>query len=258
MGVLHVGLTIIRRHDRTPIDGTIRLYDRPAGSRIWTQRVEAENVILNQWYFDLFGQIGNVPLERPGGIDLAFTLLALGYGNVISVPPARTDTGLVFEWTNAVTMLTTAALIAGGAITSIAVKALPLAILSGATIKLRTQVLTLTGNAAVGDVSIAVASFTPAANYPINEPVTYADITIHVPQRLPLSANIIDPTDPTSVVLSYYLAAASNSTPIAFTEAALMYTTGSMQFGSHVAFAYTKSGNTDVRVDYTLARESDE
>lgn len=253
MGVLHVGLR--DRLRGAQVHGDLQIWDRPVGSRVWRLAVEADNVILNQWYVDFFGQISTPPFDRAGGIDPEFSVLALGYG--VSPVTDRTDDDLSFEWSDAVAKLTVATGIVP--ITSLSVTALPLPIPSGATINLRTQVVTLSADASPGDTSITVTSFTPSLNYPIGEPVVYADVTIHVPQRLSLVIGTVDPTDPPSVAISYFLPAASNSEPITFTEAGLMYTSFSgLAFGSHVVFDYTKSGNTDTRVDYTLARESDE
>jgi hypothetical protein len=255
--------------DRTPglkVHGNFRGYERRVGEKLWRPVFEADNVVLNQWYIDLFGQIDAAPADRPGGVDPEFSLMALGYGvnpttsTPANLPPLRTDTQLVFEWSNTVAKLTTARTNAGGPYTTLPCTPLPLAIASGATIVLNGQTLTLTATAALGATSITVASFTPVLGHddPIGTGIVYTDITIHVPQRLSLVVGVISPSDPPSVTLSYFLPAASNSTPITFTEAGLLYTSGIAQFGTHVGFAYTKGGNTDLRVDYFLARESDE
>lgn len=244
----------MRLDDVLRAKGSLRAYERPAGTDIWRPAFEADNVVLNQWYVDLFGQISASPADRPGGVDPEFSLLALGYG--VAVSPARTDTVLGHEWSSSVTRLTVAT--AAVPTTVLNVQALPLAIAAGEPIGVGINSPVLSAPASPGDTTITVVSYTPSAVYPIGTSVTYVNPTIHVPQRLALVVGTIDPTDPPSVTISYFLPAASNSEPITFTEAGLLYTSGSPLFGTHVAFSYTKGGNTDLRVDYLLSRESDE
>jgi len=244
-----VGLSRVRDRFKAA-DGLIRIYDRPAGTAIWRPRVEAENVILNQWYIDFFGQIMPAP---PGGIDISFMWLALGYGD--DVTPLRNETGLDQEWTTAVSRLATATAVTPT--TVLTVEPLPLKIASGATIHVGANAPVLSAVANPGDTTITVVSYTPSAIYPIGTAVIYTDTAIHVPQRLPNVIGIIEPSDPPFVTASFFLPAAANSEAITFTEAGLLYNANTA-FGSHVAFSYTKGGNTDSRVDYILARESDE
>jgi hypothetical protein len=233
--------------------GSIVAYERKVGTRLWTPVLESENVILDGWYNDFFAQVANSPLDRPGGMDLGFMNLALGYQD--SPTFDRTDLGLAFEWSNVFTKLTMAT--GTSPITTLHVQPSPIEVASGDTITLGTQNLTTTSAVAIGDTTIAVASFTPSINYPIGRAVVYNAPLIYVPQRLPFSVGIPDISDPPSVVMSYFLPAAANSKPIRFTEAALVYNTNSF-FASHVAFAYTKDSNTDLRIDYLISRESDE
>jgi hypothetical protein len=232
-------------------DGIIRGYERRVGEILWRPAFEAENVILDQWYVTLLNQLGPDPLDSR---DIGMNNLALGYG--ISPTPDITDVTLDFEWTDAAATLTAPTVVTPT--TSLAVTALPYKIAAGETIKVGPiDVPILSADANPGDVTIAVTSYTPSAVYPVGTRVIYINLAVYIPQRLPAVVNTVDSTSPPSTVISFFLMAASNSEPITFTEAGLIYATNTA-FASHVAFAYTKSGNTDLRVDYTLARESDE
>jgi hypothetical protein len=238
---------------RIAFRGVMRAYERPEGSRIWRHVGDFPNIVLNQWYADFFPQLMPDP---PGGMSLALLNLALGYAP--SPAFVRTDTGLTMEWSTTVATLTVASGVAAGT-TSLTVSALPLKIPNAHTVVLGAapgtpQTLTLTADANPAATTLAVAAFTPNQNWPIGTPIIFNDITYHVPQRLSNIIGFTDPTDPPNVTASFYLPASGNSEPLTFTEAGLLYNTNT-KFASHAAFAYTKSGNTDLRLDYNIVRE---
>jgi hypothetical protein len=233
--------------------GILRAYDRPEGSRIWRPVGEWDNIVLNQFYIDLFTLMS--------GASPVLNIGALALGVKASPAFARTDTGLTKEWQNPVALLTTS--IANGAVgvTSLActggVKG---AIATGTNILLGTgpgQTVVTNGATADGATSITVVSFTSSQLQPINAPIAVSDWT---PQRMSVSLVTPNNADPPSNVWSFYLAAAANVANVVFTEAALMYQTpslvagGSGTFATHVAFSYTKVVSTDLRLDYTLQR----
>jgi hypothetical protein len=259
---------IVKRPDRSPrIRGRLRAYERPAGSRLWLPCYEAENVILNQWYQDLFGQLGPFG-DRPAGMDVGFSDLQFGYQP--SPTFAEADTALQFVWGDVFSKLGTATAAVPTTALDITPFPSPIEIASGATITVGAGLTldTFVTSAAVniGDTSIAVVSHTPHVQ-PIGTIVSYHDITAYVPQVAPINYGSPGFTGPEpNVTYSFFLPAAANAAPIKFTEAGLRYNplyTGSVpsgagrNLGSHVAFAYTKNGNTDLRIDYTLTRETD-
>lgn len=241
---------IIRLNDPAPLEGEMRIFARPAGSRLWRYDGTFKNILLNQWYLDLFAQLQPSP---PGGITIAPTNLALGYWPTPAF--ARTDTALNGEWTSTVTQLTVASGVVP--ITSLSVNKLPIPIANGASVTLGVsgtpQVLTVNPGEAAAATSLRVNSFTPNTNRPIGTPITYVDSSIWVPQRMSVVLGTTNASDPVSGTWSFYLPASSNTVSITFTEAGLVYNANTT-FMSHVAFAYTKSGNTDLRIDYVLTR----
>lgn len=247
-----MGLTIVKRHDRPQVEGVLRAYDRPAGSRIWRPAGAWRNIVLNQFYVDLFS------LMSAGSPVLNVGALALG----VKASPvfARTDTGLTKEWINPVATLSTQ--IANGAtgVTSLATAGgVQGQIPTGANIVLGTgQTVVTNGVTNDGATSITVVSFTASQLYAVGTTVNVSDWT---PQRVSPSLTTPTNTDPPSNVWSFYLAAAANTASVIFTEAGLMYQNPSLvagsgvgKFATHVAFAYTKLVTTDLRLDYTLQR----
>jgi hypothetical protein len=249
-----VGLTIIRHdiEDTASLHGFMRVWAREKGSKIWRLDYEAENILVNQWYLDLFAQIQPTP---PGGMNLTPNNIALGYG--VSPTFARPDTVLKQEWTSTIGTLT----IASGTVatTSLTVTALPFGLANNVSVTLGNtgtpQVLNVTPAVLSGATNLTVTSFVPNQNWPVGTPIIYVDNTVHVPQRPSIVLGSTNSTDPVSGTWSYYLPASANSVPFTFTEAGLVYNTNT-KFMSHVAFSYTKNGNTDLRIDYTLTRSS--
>jgi hypothetical protein len=117
------------------------------------------------------------------------------------------------------------------------------------------QALNVTPAVASGATNLTVTSFTPNQNWPIGTPIIYTDTSIHVPQRMSLVLGSTSAADPVSGTWSFYLPASANSVPFTFTEAGLIYNANT-KFMSHLGFAYTKTGNTDLRIDYTLNRST--
>jgi hypothetical protein len=248
-----MGITVVRHRieEPAPLKGSMRVFERTPGG-LWRYQGDFDNILLNQWYLDLFAQIQPSP---PGGMALSPANLALGYG--VAPAFARTDTGLKQEWSSTIATLT---VVSGTvATTSLTVTALPLGLALNASITLGNtgtpQVLTVSPAVLSGATNLTVTSFTPNQNWPIGTPIIYTDNTIHVPQRMSIVLGSTNTADPVSGTWSFYLPASANSVPFTFTEAGLVYNTNA-KFMSHVAFAYTKSGNTDLRIDYTLTRSS--
>ena len=246
-----MGLTIIRHRieDPAPIKGSMRVWERTPGSRLWRYQGDYSNILVNQWYLDLFAGLANYPPAT----NLSPANLALGYG--VSPTFTRTDTALKLEWSTTIATLT----VASGTVatTSLTVTTLPLGLANLVSVTLGAsgtpQTLTVTPAVASGATNLTVSSFTPNQNWPIGTPIIYNDVTVHVPQRPSLVLGTTNATDPVSGTFSYYLPASANTSPLTFTEAGLVYA-GNTKFMSHVAFAYTKNGNTDLRIDYTLNR----
>jgi hypothetical protein len=237
--------------ERDPFVGEMRVFSRPEGSRLWRYNDTFKNILLNQWYLDLFAQLQPSP---PGGMVLSPANLALGYG--VTPTFTRPDTGLKREWSQVVG--SGAGALGGSPITAVPVTAIPLAIANGATVVLQgggaAQNLTVNPGEASGATSVRVNSFTPnAGNSAGAYTVSYTDTTIWVPQRMSIVLGSTNAADPVSGTWSFYLPASSNTVALTFTEAGLVYN-ANVKFMSHVAFAYTKSGNTDLRIDYVLTR----
>jgi hypothetical protein len=247
-----MGLTVIRKViERPPIEGVLRAYDRPAGSRIWRPAGEWKNIVLNQFYIDLFSLMSSGPNILNIG--------ALALGVKASPAFARTDTGLTKEWQNPVALLTTQINNGATGVTSLActggVKG---AIATGTNILLDAgQTVVTNGATADGATSITVNSFTASQLYAVNTTISVSDWT---PQRMSVTLATPTNTDPPLNVWSFYLAAAANVANVVFTEAGLLYNSPSLVAGgagswaTHVAFAYTKLVTTDLRLDYTLQR----
>jgi hypothetical protein len=238
--------------DITRLRGFMRVWARDKGSKLWKLDYEAENILVNQWYTDMFQQIQPTP---PGGMNLSPNNLALGYG--VSPTFTRPDTALKQEWSTTVATLT----VASGTVatTSLTVSALPLGIANNISVTLGNtgtpQTLNVTPAVLAGATNLTVTSFTPNQNWPIGTPIIYSDVTIHVPQRPSIVLGGYNTTDPVFGTWSYYLPASANSVPFTFTEAGLVYNSNT-KLMSHVAFSYTKNGNTDLRIDYILTRSS--
>lgn len=245
-----MGITLLKR-DHPEIKGVLRAFDRPEGSRIWRPAGEWENIVLNQFYIDLFS------LMSAGSPVLNVAALALG----VKASPtfARTDTGLIEEWINPVATITTQINNGTVGVTSIActggVKG---QIPTGANIQLGTgQTVVTNGVTNDGATSITVVAFTANQNYIVGTAINVTDWT---PQRCSTTLTTPTNTDPPSNVWSFYLAAAANVASVIFTEAGLMYSNPSLvaggagKFATHVAFSYTKLITTDLRLDYTLQR----
>lgn len=241
---------ILRADDEFRLKGTMRVFERKEGSKIWTFAGDFSNILLNQFYLDLFTQLQP---GAPGGVSLALANLALGYGAGATFN--RPDTGLVLEWSTTIATLTSATGVA--AINTLATTAIPMALSNGVTVTLGAsgtpQNLTVNPGEVSGATSVRVNSFTPNQNWPIGTPVIYSDITKHIPQRLSVVIGTTSAVDPVSGTWSFYLPASANSIPVTFTEAGLLYQ-ANIKFGSHVAFAYTKAANTDVTINYTITR----
>lgn len=249
-----MGLTIVkRRFERPQIEGVLKAWDRPAGSRIWRPAGDWSNIVLNQFYVDLFTAMS--------GSSPALNVLACALGVQLSPTFARTDTGLNDEWANPVGLLSTS--IANGAVgqvTLLVAAGVHGQIPTGTNLLLGTgpgQALVTNGVTADGATSITVNSFTSSQLQPIGANIVVSDWT---PQRLPTSLTTATPADPPSNTWSFYLAAAANVASVVFTEAAILYSNPSMvslgagKAATHVAFSYTKLINTDLRLDYTLQR----
>lgn len=238
--------------DPLGVGGWLRFYEREVGSRRWRLAGEARNIVLNGFYNDLFSVMGGT------AVTLAINALALGYQSG-TITPARTDTGLAVEWANPVTTLTTALTNGQTGITALAVAATPEPIPSGTSIQLGTgQTVTTSASTAAGATSIPVTSFTASQAYGIG---TGLNVTSWTPQRVGITLVTPTTTDPPQSVFSFYLPAAANLVTIVFTEAGLLYNNSSVtpngapsRFATHAAFSYTKAPNTDLRIDYTLAR----
>lgn len=237
--------------ERDPLVGEMRVFSRPEGSRIWRYDDTFKNILLNQWYLDLFAQLQPSP---PGGMVLSPANLALGYRP--SPAPARTDTALSLEWSTAVG--DHVGNLGTSAITTVPISALPIALANGVTVVLQgagaPQNMTVNPGEAAGATTVRVNSFSPnAGNGTGSYAIYYSDTAIWVPQRMSLVLATTSAVDPVSGTWSFYLPASSNTTAITFTEAGLVYNSN-VKFMSRVAFAYTKSSNTDLRIDYVLTR----
>jgi hypothetical protein len=242
---------VVQLIEYEPLAGELRIFERTPPSRIWRFAGTFPNILLNQWYLDLYGQLQPAP---PGGVSPSPANLAIGYG--VSPAFARTDTALKHEWDQVVGSGPGA--LGGSAITTVPVSAIPLAIANGATVVLQgggaAQNLTVNPGEASGATSVRVNSFTPnAGNSAGAYTVSYTDITIWVPQRTSIILGGVNAADPVSGNWDFYLPASANTTPVTFTEAGLVYQANT-KFMSHLAFSYVKSGNTDLRLSYVLTR----
>lgn len=246
-----MGLTAERIRERVPgIKGYFDAFEREAGSEIWRLVDRFPNIVLNGFYNDLFS------VMYQGTAVLQINAMALGYG----VAPTfnRTDTSLAVEWNNPVTTLAVA-LVSGTAYTSLSIAATPVLIPINSTIQLGTgQTVTTSADTAVNATTVAVTSFTASQAYAIG---TGLNVTTWTPQRSAITLWTPTTTDPPQATWSFYFPAASNQLAITFTEAGLLYKTSSLtpagspsNFATHAAFAYTKNPNSDLRLDYTLAR----
>lgn len=245
-----MGIVLLKRREQPQIEGILRAYDRPAGSRIWRPAGEWSNIVVNAFYNDLFSAMS-------GGAP-ALNVLACAVGVGVSPTFARADVGLKNEWINPVALLSTA--IANGATgqtTLLCAAGCPAAIPNSTNILIGSQALVANPGEAAGATSIRVNSFTSAALYPIGTGINVSDWT---PQRMPTSLTTAAPADPPAMTWSFYLAAAVNAATVTFTEAGMLYNSPSLvaggagTFATHVAFAYAKLVNTDLRLDYTLQR----
>jgi hypothetical protein len=244
-----MGIELLR--DRTALEGILRVWDRPAGGRIWRSAGEWHNIVLNQFYIDLF-----VAMSSGAWIG---NIGAMALGVKASPAFVRTDTGLTKEWLNPVATLTTQITSGATGVVALAVTGgVRGAIASGTQLQLGAgQTVVTSGAVADGATSIPVTSFTATSTYTVGTAVNVLDWT---PQRMGVTLTTPNVADPPSNVWSFYLAAAANVANVVFTEAGLMYTTPSLvaggagKFATHVAFAYTKNVNTDTRFDYTLQR----
>ena len=90
MGVFHLGVDVVRVVDRKQLDGLLEFYERLPDERDWRKVMEASNIILNQFYVDLFNVQGALSV-----VDFTIKAMALGIGNTA---PTRTDVGLTREW----------------------------------------------------------------------------------------------------------------------------------------------------------------
>jgi hypothetical protein len=231
--------------------GALHVYERTEGANDWRYQGSFDNILLNQWYLDLFAQLQPSP---PGGIILSPANLALGYG--VTPTFLRPDTGLKHEWDQVVG--SGAGALGGSPITTVPVTAIPIPIGNGVTVVLQgagaAQNLTVNPGEASGATTIRVNSFTPnAGNSAGAYTVSYTDTTIWVPQRMNIILGGVSVTDPVSGNWDFYLAASANTVAMTFTEAGLVYQ-GNTKFMSHVAFAYVKSSNADLRLSYVLTR----
>ncbi len=255
-----MSITVLR--DTPKITADIRAWKREAGSKLWVLDGEFTNILLNQWYLDLFT---SMQPPYPTTPSLSLSNIAFGYG--VSPTFARTDTALKQEWTSTIATLTSASGTSAGT-TSLSVTALPMMLgapmegTGGVTHVVlgnagTPQTLTVTPMVAAGGTTLTVSAFTPNQNWPIGTPILLNDTTIHVPQR-PSTALTTFPNpnpDPVSATYSFVLSAAANTVPITFTEAALIYANNS-KAASHVALSYTKDSNTDLLIQYTLTRST--
>jgi hypothetical protein len=247
-----MGLTIIRRQFELPkLDGRLRFFERVGDSPIWRKVLDAENIVLNGFYNDLIANM------QGGAQALNINGLAIGWGQ--SVVPARADIGLVKEFNNPVTTLS-AQLNNATAYTAMSVVACPEPIPAGTSIQLGAgQTVVTSGASAAGATTININSFTANQNYVIG---TGLNVTSWTPQRMSTTATAAVQTDPPNGTWSFYLPAAANQVNVAFTEAGLLYRNSSLtpgdvastHFATHAVFSYTKNVNTDLRIDYTLAR----
>lgn len=247
-----------KTNDDLGLQGLLRAYERREGERLWRPAGEFKNIFLNPFYVDLFNLMTGAAAP-----SLLIGALALGYGNAPTF--ARTDAGatppganpLKAEWNNPVTTLT-AQLNNATVYTSLTVAALNATIPSGTTLQLGGgQTVTTSAVANPGATAISVTSFTTTQQYNV---ATAVNVTSWTPQRMSPTLASISTVDPTSTTISFYLAAANNTVQLQFTEAALLYNAPSLTPGgagswaSHVAFSYLKPVNTDLRLDYVVAR----
>jgi hypothetical protein len=244
--------SIITIAEREPLVGEMRVWERTAEPRgLWRPVGRFKNILLNQWYLDLYGQLQPSP---PGGIVLSPANLALGYG--VTPTFLRPDTGLKAEWSTAVG--TGPGNLGTSAITTVPVTAIPIPLANGVTVVLdgagADQNMTVNPGEAAGATQVRVNSFSPnTGNGTGAYAVRYTDTSIWVPQRMTIILGSTNSSDPVSGTWSFYLPASANTVALTFTEAGLVYQSNT-KFMSHVAFAYTKSGNTDLRIDYVLTR----
>lgn len=254
-------MTILR--DRMKMDGSLGVFEREVGSKIWRPAGTFDNIVLDSFYNALF----NVMAAGASPKNLAIGALALGYG--VSPAFARADGGVLGtsnplknEWITAAASLTTQITNGTVGVTTLActgASACAPALPSGTHLQLGTgQTVTTNGATAAGATSITVNAFTASATYPVGTAINVTDWTA---QRMAPTLTTPTTTDPPQMVWSFYLAAAANVIAITFTEAALLFNGPSLaaggsvvDFATHVAFAYSKPTNTDVRLDYTLAR----
>lgn len=253
----------VRSHILLPkFEGMLEFFERPRRDfplpyAKWRKVMETENIVLNGFYNDLIAYMQGT------AIVLAPNALALGYGTGLA--PARAETHLVSEWVNPACTLN-AQLNSGTAYTQATVTGLVVPLPVGTVIQFGAgQTATLTTAAASGAATLfftaglngtgAVAS----QNYLVGSAV---NVTSWVPQRCSLTATGFSAADPPQGTWSFYLPASANSVNLALTEAAMLYKNSSLTpgnlgaswFATHAAFAYTKNPNTDLRIDYTLAR----
>lgn len=251
MGVLQLGVAV---RDRAAIWGELRIWDRPAGARVWRPVLRRRNIVLNGFYNDLFALL-TAGTQPAGGLQIV--ALALGVGNTA---PARTDTGLALEWT-ANGIDTTSALLSGTT-TSVPLDfPLPVALSSGNTFTIAGQTFTVAAaGAAIGATSIPVNSLTVSPNIAAHSLVVFN--TGFTPQRMSPVATSQVTTDPPNATWNFYLPAGANSVSFTFAEAGLLYNAPSLVAGgagswaTHVAFSYNKSPNTDTQLSYTLQRSA--
>lgn len=262
-----MGLERLRVKDRIPdLVGYFDVFERKEGERLWLPAGRFPNIVLNGFYNDLFQVMNGT------AINLTVNALALGYGLTPISGVAATDrigTGLQAEWNNPVGTIQTQ-LNSGSAYTAAQVTGIPAIIPVGTVVQFgvagtpQTATVTtqLTGNNGTQTLTFSAGLNGTNANANQNYPVgTGIIVTNWTPQRLGTTLFTPSTTDPPNGVWSFYLAAAANLVAITFTEAGLLYKASSLvaggapaYFATHAAFAYTKAVNTDLRVDYTLAR----
>lgn len=81
-------------HDALPLDGVLRLYERPAGDEgEWRHVLDAPNIVVNAFYNALFGVMSGVSTT-----SLLVGALSLGTGVLPTAGVSRTDTQMVREW----------------------------------------------------------------------------------------------------------------------------------------------------------------
>jgi hypothetical protein len=262
----------IRKRFIPDLEGRLEFFEReglPEYVRLrgytspWRKVLEAENIVLNGFYNDLIAYMQGVATV------MAPNALALGYGVApLSGVPAtdRIVTALKNEWVNP-SCTVNAQLNLGTAYTQATVTGLVVPMPVGTVVQFANgQTATLTTAAATGAVTLfftaglnGTGAVVSGANIVVGSGVTVNSWT---PQRCSLTATAAAVTDPPQGTWSFYLPASANGVNIAFTEAGLLYKNSSLVPGNvaatylatHAAFAYTKNTNTDLRIDYSLAR----